>query len=41
MCGQETAPQIVRERQRLQEMGLSLLASHGIHITGKRWTGST
>ena len=41
MCGQETAPQIVGERQRLQEMGRSLLASYGIHITGKRWTGST
>ena len=31
--------QIVRERQRLQAMGLSLLASHGIHVTGKWWTG--
>lgn len=27
--------QIVRERQRLQAMGRSLLASHGIHVTGK------
>ncbi len=31
--------QIVRERQRLQAMGRSLLASHGIHVTGKWWTG--
>jgi hypothetical protein len=22
-------------------MGRSLLASHGIHVTGKRWTGKT
>jgi transposase len=33
--------QIVRERQRLQAMGRSLLASHGIHVTGKWWTGKT
>ncbi len=33
--------QIVRERQRLQAMGRSLLASHGIHVTGKWWTGRT
>lgn len=31
--------QIVRERQRLQAMGRSLLASHGLHVTGKWWTG--
>lgn len=31
--------QIVRERQRLQAMGRSLLASHGIHVTGKWWKG--
>jgi transposase len=33
--------QIVRERQRLQSMGRSLLASHGIHVTGKWWKGKT
>jgi transposase len=33
--------QIVRERQRLQAMGRSLLSSHGIHVTGKWWTGKT
>ena len=33
--------QIVRERQRLQAMGRSLLASHGIHVTGRWWTGKT
>ena len=33
--------QIVRERQRPQAMERSLLASHGIHVTGKRWTGKT
>jgi len=33
--------QIVRERQRLQAMGRSLLASHGIHVTGKWWKGKT
>lgn len=33
--------QIVRERQRLQAMGSRVLASHGIHITGKWWTGKT
>ena len=33
--------QIVRERQRLQAIGRSLLASHGIHVTGKWWTGKT
>lgn len=33
--------QIVRERQCLQTMGRSLLASHGIHVTGKWWTGKT
>lgn len=31
--------QLVRERQRLQAMGRSLLAMHGIHVTGKWWTG--
>jgi transposase len=33
--------QIVRERQRLQSMGRSPLASHGIHVTGKWWKGKT
>jgi transposase len=33
--------QIGRERQRLQAMGRSLLASHAIHVTGKWWTGQT
>jgi len=33
--------QIVRERQLLQAMGRSLLASHGIHVTGKWWKGRT
>lgn len=33
--------QIVRERQRLQAMGRSLLACHGIHVTGKWWKGKT
>lgn len=33
--------QLVRERQRLQAMGRSLLAMHGIHVTGKWWTGKT
>jgi len=33
--------QIVRARQRLQAMGRSLLASHGIHVTGKWWKGRT
>jgi transposase len=33
--------QIVRERQRLQSMGRSLLPSHGIHVNAKRWTGET
>jgi transposase len=27
--------------QRLQSMGRSLLASHGIHVTGKWWKGKT
>jgi transposase len=31
--------QLVRERQRLQAMGRSLLAMHGIHVTGKWWRG--
>jgi transposase len=33
--------QIVRERQRLQAMGRSLLTSHGIHVSGKWWKGKT
>jgi transposase len=33
--------QIVRERQRLQAMGRSLLSSPGIPVTGKWWTGKT
>ena len=33
--------QLVRERQRLQAMGRSLLAMHGIHVTGKWWKGKT
>ena len=33
--------QIVRERQRLQAMGRSPLASHGIYVTGKWLTGKT
>ena len=33
--------QIVRARQRLQAMGRSLLATHGIHVTGKWWKGKT
>ena len=33
--------QIVRERLRLQAMGRSLLATHGIHVTGKWWKGKT
>lgn len=33
--------QLVRERQRLQAMGRSLLAMHGIHVTGKWWRGKT
>jgi hypothetical protein len=31
----------VRERQRLQAMGRSLLAMHGIHVSGKWWQGKT
>ena len=31
--------QLVRERQRLQAMGRSLLEMHGIHVTGKWWKG--
>ncbi len=31
--------QLVRERQRLQAMGRSLLAMHGIHVSGKWWKG--
>ena len=30
--------QLVRERQRLQAIGRSLLAIYGIHVTGKWWT---
>ena len=33
--------QLVRERQRLQAMGRSSLAMHGIHVTGKWWKGKT
>ena len=33
--------QLMRERQRLQAMGRSLLAMHGIHVTGKWWRGKT
>ena len=33
--------QLVRERQRLQAMGRSLLAMHGIHVRGRWWTGKT
>lgn len=33
--------QIVRDRQRLQAIGRSLLVSHGIYVTGKWWTGKT
>lgn len=33
--------QLVRERQRLQVMGRSLLAMHGIHVTEKWWKGKT
>jgi transposase len=33
--------QLVRERQRLQAMGRSLLAMHGIHVTGRWWKGKT
>ena len=33
--------QLVRERQRLQAMGRSLLAMHGIHVSGKWWQGKT
>lgn len=31
--------QLVRERQRRQAMGRSLLAIEGIDVTGKWWTG--
>ena len=31
----------MREPQRLQAMGRSLLASHGIHVTGKWSKGKT
>ncbi|MDF1756670.1 MAG: transposase, partial [Verrucomicrobiales bacterium] len=33
--------QLVRERQRLQAMGRSLLSSHGIYVTGRWWKGAT
>jgi transposase len=33
--------QLMRERQRLQAMGRSLLSSHGIHVTGRWWKGAT
>jgi transposase len=33
--------QLVRERQRLQAMGRSLLAMHGIQVSGKWWKGKT
>ena len=33
--------QLMRERQRLQAMGRSLLAMHGIHVAGKWWRGKT
>jgi len=33
--------QLVRERQRLQAMGRSLLAMQGIHVRGKWWKGQT
>ncbi len=33
--------QLVRERQRLQAMGRSLLSSHGIHVAGRWWKGAT
>ena len=33
--------QLVRERQRLQAMGRSLLSSHGIYVTGRWWMGAT
>ena len=33
--------QLVRERQRMAAMGRSLLAMHGIHVTGKWWKGKT
>ncbi|MDB4383396.1 hypothetical protein N9Z79_04825 [Akkermansiaceae bacterium] len=33
--------QLVRERQRLQAMGRSLLAMHGIHVSGRWWQGKT
>jgi transposase len=33
--------QIMRQRQRLQAMGRSLLACHGIHVAGKWWKGAT
>jgi transposase len=33
--------QLVRERQRLQAMGRSLLSMHGIHVSGKWWKGKT
>ena len=33
--------QLMRERQRLQAMGRSLLSSHGIYVTGRWWKGST
>ena len=33
--------QLVRERQRFQGMGRSLLSSHGIYVTGRWWKGAT
>ena len=33
--------QLVSERQRLRAMGRSLLAMHGIHVSGKWWQGKT
>jgi len=33
--------QLVREHQRLQAMGRSLLSSHGIHVAGRWWKGAT
>lgn len=33
--------QVVRDRQRTQARGRSLLAMHGIHVSGKWWKGAT
>jgi transposase len=33
--------QVVRDRQRIQARGRSLLAMHGIHVSGKWWKGTT